>query len=223
MIRGQGQWLVPVPCPRPSSQTHQNHNLAEHESIMNTIPPEAQAELDKVVPKDSAQKKPEASTRATTERRTVQQPVIDVPASSAAPRWWNPLRLLKASAIGMLSAAVIGLLFIVAGLSGYIGGVTVGHSKAMGLAGATTPVRFEFESGSVEGAGFIRNFLWRNASKKFQVSSSVTTNHLTGEKSLEDTKIMAERSNGYKYMLKPGSKDSWVLLEDDEKRQDDRK
>lgn len=163
---------------------------------IGSLPPEVLARLDEV--------------RTTPEPAVGQATTTRVEVKSRA--WYNPMKYIRLGVMGSLSLIIVGLVFLCAVMFAYIVGASVSSENAANLFARESPIKVEFKQGSVESYGFIRNFLFRNAEKTFEVASVVTTDY-TGKRDLKDTRIKATRENGSVYQLKPGTKDVWVLME----------
>lgn len=199
--------------------------------MTTSLPPAAQAALDAVVVQDGDQ--PEVTKVET----------VKTSAPQSAPgffaRWLrNPFqRLLKMTTMTALTAAIVVLGLVVAGLISFIIGGEVSRNEVMKSMTATAaadaaklkadamvaaakmkeafmkpaPVAVNFKHGGVEGYGFIRNFFWRNDSEKsYAVAATVVTAE-DGTRSLENTSVKVT-SDGETFQLKAGTQDTWVLL-----------
>ena len=163
---------------------------------MTTLTPEQQAALDEIATKQAAAATPPAATKIEVKNY----------------KWYDPRKALYFVLRHTLMAAIVILGGIAVSLFAFIAGAGIGQATATAVYSRPSPIKVEFKQGSVEGKGFIGNFLWRNAGKKFEVSSVVTTDY-DGTRNLKNTSIQATRENGDMYQLKAGTQDVWVQME----------
>lgn len=154
-------------------------------------------------------------------------PVIEVTSVSKGPGFFSrcvnvilsPFKaILRFTAMSALTAALVITISAVVGLVGYITGseqqrlaAVVQKDEIISKFAKELPLNVEFKQGAVESYGFIRNWLWRQASdKKFAMSAVISTDR-DANTAMKNTAIVQTVGED-QYKLKAGTSDVWQLV-----------